>query len=123
MLDVVEVVRRENVRVWRNVGWGTVGDPQPMGNWVALDLEQTGPNRDGVGAWIELRVGDRTWWREVTVGGGHAGGQMGPVHFGLGGADSAEVRVHWPDGEVGPWVDVELNNYQVLSRSAQSPAG
>ena len=41
--------------------------------------------------------------REVTVGGGHAGGELGWIHFGLGPATSADVRVHWPDGEVGPW--------------------
>ena len=44
--------------------------------------------------------------REVTVGGGHAGGQLGPIHFGLGSADEARVRVTWPDGEVGDWMDV-----------------
>ena len=40
----------------------------------------------------------------MTVGGGHASGQLGWIHFGLGGADGAELRVRWPDGEVGPWI-------------------
>ncbi len=43
---------------------------------------------------------------EVTVGGGHASGQLGWIHVGLGDADAAEVRVQWPDGEIGPWMDV-----------------
>ena len=32
-------------------------------------------------------AGDRVMRREVTVGGGHAGGQLGWIHFGLGDAD------------------------------------
>ena len=37
-----------------------------------------------IGAWIEVTVGETTLRREVTVGGGHAGGQLGWIHFGLG---------------------------------------
>ncbi len=36
--------------------------------------------------------------RQVTIGGGHAGGQALPLHFGLGEATQARVTVHWPDG-------------------------
>jgi hypothetical protein len=118
MLDLIEVNRRENVRLWRNVGWGEPGHPQPMGNWVALDLEQTAPNVDAVGAWIEVRIGNRVVQREVTVGGGHAGGQMGWTHFGVGEADSVEVRVQWPDGEKGPWLNVEANRFVTIDREA-----
>ena len=116
MLDLIEVNRRENVRLWRNVGWGEPGRPQPMGNWIALDLEQTAPNVDAVGAWIEVRIGNRVVQREVTVGGGHAGGQMGWTHFGVGEAETVEVRVQWPDGEKGPWLNVEANQFVIIDR-------
>ena len=53
---------------------------------------------------------------EVTVGGGHAGGQVGWLHFGLGEADSAEVRVQWPDGEVGPWMEVGAREFAIIER-------
>ena len=33
-----------------------------------------------------------------VIGGGHAGGQILPRHFGLGAAQVAQVRVTWPDG-------------------------
>ena len=75
-----------------------------MGDWISVRLEQPGPNRDAIGSWIEVRTGDRTIQREVTIGGGHASGELGWIHFGLGGADGAEVRVRWPDGEMGPWL-------------------
>jgi hypothetical protein len=47
---------------------------------------------------IRVDVGGVTIFREMTIGGGHAGGQLGWIPFGLGPADSAVVRVTWPDG-------------------------
>jgi hypothetical protein len=40
----------------------------------------------------------------VTVGGGHGGGTLGPLHFGLGDAEAVEIRVLWPDGVASDWV-------------------
>jgi enediyne biosynthesis protein E4 len=89
-----------------------------MGSWLELRLTQPGPNRDAIGAWIEVRLGDTTIQRELTIGGGHLGGSLGWIHFGLGGADRAEVRVSWPDGEVGPWLDVGANQFVEVERGA-----
>ncbi len=119
LLDLVVVNRRENVSLWRNVGAGTADAPQAMGSWLAVDLDQEGGNHDAIGAWIEVAAGERTVVREVTVGGGHAGGQLGPVHFGLGDADRARVRVQWPDGEFGPWLDVAADQVVVVERGAE----
>jgi len=120
MLDLVVVNRRENVQVWRDVGFGDAAQPVSMGNWVGLRLTDPGSNRDAVGSWIEVRIGERTMLREVTVGGGHAGGQLGWIHFGIGSADRVEVRVTWPDGEVGPWLSLEANNFAVVERGAEA---
>jgi hypothetical protein len=87
-----------------------------MGDWVAIQLEQPGPNRDAIGSWIEVRAGSQIMQRELTVGGGHAGGQLGWVHFGLGSADEAEIRVQWPDGEEGPWIKVNANQFLTIER-------
>lgn len=116
LLDLVVVDRRENVRLYRNVGSGSPERPAPMGSWLTVRPVQPGPNRDAIGAWIEVRAGERTQLREVTVGGGHASGQLGPVHFGLGAATAAEVRVTWPDGEVGPWQSVAPNQLIEIRR-------
>jgi hypothetical protein len=118
MLDLVEVTRRENVKLWRSVGWGDVDQPKPMGGWIAVRLEQPGSNRDAIGSWIEVKAGDRTVVREVTVGGGHAGGQLGWIHFGLGAAERAEVRVTWPDGETGPWLTMTADGFATIERGA-----
>jgi hypothetical protein len=121
MLDLVQVNRRENVSLWRNVGWGSDAEPAPMGHWIAIALQQAGPNRDAIGSWIEVRVGERTLRRELTVGGGHAGGQLGWIHFGLGAADGAEIRVRWPDGEMGPWLELGADRFATVERGATEP--
>jgi hypothetical protein len=118
LLDLVQVVRRENVQVWRNVGAGTAEQPAPMGHWLAVDLDQDAPNHDAVGAWVAVKVGDRLVERELTVGGGHASGTSAPLHFGLGSATAAEVRVTWPDREVGPWLPAGADQVVTLRRGA-----
>ena len=121
MLDLVEVNYGSPVKVWRSLGSGDSVHPAPLGNWLGLRLDEPGPNRDAIGSWIEVRVGDLTLRRELTVGGGHEGGQLGWVHFGLGSAGGAEVRVRWPDGEMGPWLQVGANGFYDIDRGAAAP--
>ena len=128
LLDLIEVNRVENVNLWRNVGSGDAENPAPMGNWIAIRLEQPEANLNAIGSWIEVKTGDLVVSREVTVGGGHAGGQLGWNNFGMGSSGVAEVRVQWPDGEVGPWIEVEANRFAIVSRPATdatewTPAG
>ena len=116
LLDLVVVNRRVSVTLWRNVGGGDAEQPAPMGHWIAVKLHQPAPNVDAVGAWVEVRVGERTIAREVTVGGGHAGGQNDWLHAGLDDADDAEVRVQWPNGETGPWMTVGADQFVTIER-------
>jgi hypothetical protein len=128
MLDLVVVNYGAPARVWRNVGAGDASRPRAMGNWLALSVVQSGPNANAIGAWVEVRVGDQITRRELTIGGGHAGGQLGWVHFGVGDASGADVRVLWPGGETGPWLRVAANEFAVVQRGVAgtrrwSPAG
>jgi hypothetical protein len=118
MLDLVEVNYGEPVRVWRNVGSGDARQPAQMGNWLALRVTQPGRNHDAIGAWIEVQLGETVLRRELTIGGGHAGGQLGWTHFGLGASSTAQVRIQWPDGEVGPWLQVGANQFVDVDRGA-----
>jgi hypothetical protein len=116
-LDLVVINRNAPAEVWRNSGEG-------LGNWLQLALHQDGANRDAIGAWIEVREGEAVQRREITSGGGHAGGQLGWWHFGIGAADKAEVRVIWPDGTQGDWATVAANAFYDLSRGkAPEPHG
>jgi hypothetical protein len=122
MLDLVEVNRYENVDLRRNVGSGTARKPKAMGHWLGVELEQDGSNPDAIGAWIEVESGKTRTAREVTVGGGHAGGALGPIHFGLGRRDEARVRVTWPDGSQGSWRTVPADSVTTISREAARTA-
>ena len=94
--------------------------PGIHGHFVEFKASAEGPNRDAVGGWIELRCGDRVQRRELTIGGGHAGGQLTWTHFGLGADMQAEVRVLWPDGEAGAWQKVAGDSFYLLKRG-QAP--
>ena len=113
MLDLVEVNYGQRVRIWRNVGSGN-----GQGNWLGIRLQQPGGNRDAIGAWIEVQVGKTILRRELTIGGGHASGQLGWTHFGLGAARQVEVRVQWPDGVLDPWRPESANQFIVLNRTS-----
>jgi enediyne biosynthesis protein E4 len=109
LVDLIVVNRNESAQVWRNV-------TKTNAKFIDLKLQQESPNRDGIGAWIEVKTGETVQRREITIGGGHAGGQLGLWHFGLGDNDAAEVRVLWPDGEAGDWQPVNANQCYTLAR-------
>ncbi|MFN4143395.1 CRTAC1 family protein [Aestuariivirga sp.] len=106
-VDLLVVNRRETAQVWRNV-------TEPAGNWLMLRLAAGAPNADAVGAFIEVKAGGRAERREITAGGGHVSGQMGWVHFGLGEAPEAQVRVRWPGGGWSKPLGVKANGFVLV---------
>ena len=109
LLDLAVVNRRAPMEVWQNVSVAT-------GHWLAVDLRREGVNTQGVGAWIEVDDGTTVQAREVTVGGGHAGGVSGPQHFGLGAARSVRLRVRWPHQEWSDWRRVDVDQVLVVNQ-------
>ncbi len=109
LLDLVVVNRRAPLEVFQNKS-------DTDGAWLSVELAQDGPNRRGVGGFIELRVGERLIVREISIGGGHAGGQAVSEHFGLGEATAVELRVIWPDGVTTKWQSVSANKRLVVRR-------
>jgi hypothetical protein len=108
--DILVVNRRTPPQIWRNTGTGAAG------GWLQVALRQPGANPDAIGAWIEVRRGDTVTRREITAGGGHASGQAGWRHMGLGAAGAADLRVIWPDGTIGPWQAVQADSFVVAER-------
>ena len=108
-IDLLVVDRNAPSRLWRN-------DTPGIGHWIEIKAEQDGANRDAIGGWIELRCGERVQRRELTIGGGHAGGPLTWTHFGLGDAVTAEVRVVWPDGQADDWRPAAGDAFYVVRR-------
>ena len=108
-LDLLAVNRWEGPSLWRNVSEG-------LGGFVTVALAQAGANRDAIGSWVEVRTDKGLQRREITVGGGHMSGQLVPWHFGIGAAETAEVRVIWPDGVASDWVTAAPGEAVTLQR-------
>ena len=130
MLDMVVVNRWEKAQLWRNIGTGTEQQPRLPGAWLQVRLQQSGANRDAIGAWVEvearLESGVRVLRQELTVGGGHASGHLGWMHFGLGrnSPQQVRVRVQWPalNAEAQPqwseWMAASANQFFLLERTS-----
>ena len=111
LLDIVVNNRRVNLQLWRNVSANA-------GKFAELRLFQPGSNRFGIGARLEVKLGERVLVRDLTVGGGHVSGAHSFVHVGLGDATEAQVRVTWPDGEQSDWYTVQADTWNLLKRDA-----
>ena len=106
-LDLVVVNRRAPIEIYENV--------TKAGGFIALRIEAPAPNARAVGAHIEVKTGERFQTREITVGGGHAGGASGWSHFGVGAAKTAALRVIWPDGATSEWREVEAGEFLTIA--------
>ncbi|WP_295311752.1 CRTAC1 family protein [Roseobacter sp.] len=91
--DLVVVNRRAPMELYRNV-------TPDAGHRIAVSLRAPAPNTRAVGAVVTVTTRYGAQVQEVTTGGGHGGGQSGPLHFGIGSAETADVTVEWPDGSV-----------------------
>ena len=104
------VNRRANIALYENVSVNT-------GRWLKLAVRQPRINRAAVGAWIEVKSDTKTWVREITVGGGHAGGRAGFEHFGLGDSATVRYRIIWPDGIASDWRKMRTNRHVIVTRA------
>jgi len=92
-LDLLVSNRRAPLEIYRNV------TPQ-TGSWLRIALRQKGNNPNAIGARVSVITSDGRQTAQFAVGGGHAGGQALPLHFGLGKYDTAQINVTWPDGSL-----------------------
>jgi hypothetical protein len=68
-------------------------------HWLRVQLRQPGPNRDAVGAWVELRAGGHAQRRLVMPTRSYLSQVEPAVTFGLGRQANIEaLEVLWPDG-------------------------
>jgi len=94
-----------------------LNDTPDTGNWITVRLSEPDSNPAGLGARLELDVGEETLIRAIHAGDGYNGQNTSRVHFGLGAnlrADS--LRIRWPDGSWESFADLEWGKHYVVER-------
>src|SRR5262249_19653506 len=68
-------------------------------HWIRFKLIGTKSNRDGIGAWIKVRVGNRPLARQVAPTCSYLSQSELPVTIGLGDATKVDdIEIIWPRG-------------------------
>jgi len=93
-MDVVSTAIGQEAEIWMNCSQGA-------GHWLAIALEGTKSNRDGIGARVKVQTRAGARYNHMTTSVGYASSSHGPLHFGLGAETQAgEVEIRWPSGIV-----------------------
>ena len=120
-LDLLVINREDVPSLFVNQGPLDAPSPaQGLGNFLRVELSNGAVNPQGIGASISVKTGNRFQTKTVAIGGGHASGQMGFSHFGLGQADIAQVRVKWPQTGWSAPFQVFANTHVILDRETNS---
>ena len=91
-LDLVVTALGARTEVWLNAS-------ENNHRWLAVELEGTASNRDGIGALVQVSTSEGTQFNTATSSVGYASSSAGAVHFGLGDSASVDsVTVVWPSG-------------------------
>jgi len=99
-----------------------VNRAKSQNHWIAFKTIGTNSNRDGIGARIRVKTGERVLVDEVRSGSSYDSNNDMRVHFGLGAAkklDSVEVR--WPSGLTEKFREVRLDAINSLKEGSGEP--
>jgi hypothetical protein len=91
-----------------------------LGNhWIAFKTVGTRSNRDGIGARISMKNGERSLVDEVRSGSSYISHNDMRVHFGLGAATKAgPVQVRWPSGLVERFDNLSVDAIHTLKEGS-----
>ena len=92
-LDVVLTGNDGPAFLWHN-------ETKTKNHWLTLKLTGTRSNRDGIGALVLVKTGDRLQRTMVRSGSSYLSQSDLRAHFGLGQATTADVEIRWPSGTV-----------------------
>lgn len=107
-LDLITINRDQPVRVFQQ--------NRAAGNFVTIDPRAGTGNRFAVGAKVTVNAGGQTTTMTRRVGGGHAGGSLLPLHFGIGSLNKARARITWPDGSETDWQEIAAGSRLVIEK-------
>ena len=108
-LDLVTGNWNSGYRLYQNQG-------NDNNRWLAVSLRGGGDvNRDAVGSVVYLDTGDGApQMQTVKIGSGLGGNNQPALHFGLGAAATADLRVVWSNGVECSFQSLPANQYLVL---------
>jgi hypothetical protein len=93
-------------------------DQQLGHHWIRLKLVGRKSNRDAIGAWIKVRVGDQTLRRQVMPTRGYLSQSELPVTIGLGqNSRPDEVEITWPGGAIQQVTGVKVDQLTTVVES------
>ena len=102
------------------VGTLLESEAPPENAWVKVHLVGQSPNRDALGAVVELSVGGRDRVRQRSAARGYLSAHGPELHFGLGAAKRVDVlRVRWTDGTVSEFSDIPARSRVVVTEGAE----
>ncbi|HZW02730.1 MAG TPA: CRTAC1 family protein, partial [Anaerolineaceae bacterium] len=78
-------------------------------HWLEIDLRGVTVNSRAYGARVWVRAGGQELFREVADGSHYFIHYAGPLHFGLGSAAKADIRIQWPNGDIQQFADVPVD--------------
>ena len=88
-------------------------------HWIAVRTTGSKSNRDGIGARIRVRVGERILVDEVRSGSSYDSSNDMRVHFGLDGNARVEwLEVRWPSGLTEKFSNVRVDAVQTLKEGS-----
>ena len=92
-------------------------DQQLGHSWVRVKLVGKKSNRDAIGAWVKVRVGNRVFSQQVMPTRGYLSQSELPVTIGLGNAQKIDdVQIFWPDGSRDTGVTLKLNSVNTVTQ-------
>jgi len=100
-----------------------VNQAKSSNHWIALKTIGVKSNRDGIGAKIRVKIGDRVLVDEVRSGSSYDSNNDMRVHFGLGAAAKLEwLEVRWPSGLTERFANVRIDAVNRLKEGSGEPS-
>jgi hypothetical protein len=112
-LDAVVSAIRAPAEIWLN-------QSPDAGHWLAIRLQGTKSNRDGIGARVKIVSKSGTQYDHLSTSAGYASSSARPLHFGLGTDTVVEqLEIRWPSGVVTQLRDVTCDQILTLKEPAE----
>jgi hypothetical protein len=89
-------------------------------HWLEVDLKGTISNRDGIGARVIVKAGDKVQIREQRGGMHRLSQNHQRLHFGLGPYPNVDkLEIHWPSGHIQYIENIKANQFLQIEEEAE----